>query len=155
MIDHAEMVLRLAVATAAGAAIGLNRDLKGKPAGLRTHALVALGSALLVSVSVMPATSADFDSTSVSRVIQGIVTGIGFLGGGVILKDATGTAVHGLTTAAAIWLAASLGMACGLGSWPQVAIALALAFVVLLFGGPVEQAFHRWLSGRERPLDDD
>jgi putative Mg2+ transporter-C (MgtC) family protein len=134
-----ETILRLTTAMLVGCAIGLNRDLRGKPAGLRTHALVTIGSALLAMTSIHIALTMNGSaSDAVSRVIQGIVTGIGFLGAGVIIRDHAGH-VRGLTTAATIWVAASLGIACGIGYWPAVAIAVALVFIVLLIGGPLEQ----------------
>ena len=112
-----EIILRLGFATVVGGTIGLNRDLHGKPAGLRTHALVTLGAALLALTSLQISTTLGGSvSDSLSRVIQGIVTGIGFLGAGVIIWNQAGH-VHGLTTAATIWMAASLGVVCGVGYW--------------------------------------
>lgn len=138
-----ETILRLSVAMIVGCAIGLNRDLRGKPAGLRTHALVTIGSALLAMTSIHIAiTTGGSASDAASRVIQGIVTGIGFLGVGVIIRDSAGR-VQGLTTAATIWVAASLGVACGIGYWPAVAIAVILVFIVLLIGGPLELFMER------------
>lgn len=141
-----ELALRLGVATVIGSLIGLNRDLHGKPAGVRTHALVALGAALIVVVACqLP------DPTSISRVMQGLVTGIGFLGAGVILHSATEKKVHGLTTAAAIWVAALLGAGCGIGAFKAVLIAAALLAVVLVVGGRFEHAMHERLKGGEDP----
>src|ERR1035437_3695529 len=122
-----DIFLRFSMATVVGGLIGLNRELRHKPAGLRTHALVALGAAVATSLvvwSAVGATSLHFDS--MSRVIQGIITGIGFLGAGVILRTENGKSVHGLTTAASIWLAACLGSACGAGAWLIVACAFVL-----------------------------
>ena len=78
-----------------------------------------------------------------SRVIQGIVTGIGFLGAGVIIRNESGKRIHGLTTAACVWLAACFGAACGLGEWTTVAIAAPIVFIVLVFGGGFEKWVHR------------
>jgi putative Mg2+ transporter-C (MgtC) family protein len=138
-----EVVIRLLAATGIGGVIGLNRELTRKPAGLRTHALVALGSALAV-VSAMPlgvavgATHGD----AVARVIQGVVAGIGFIGGGVILHR-EGRNVEGLTTAATIWVAAALGISCAVGQWRVAGSAALIALVVLVIGRGVESALHR------------
>jgi len=98
-----EVARRLVVAMLIGCALGINRDLRNKPAGLRTHALVALGSALIVVTSIVLAHAVTPpDAGSVLRVVQGVITGIGFLGGGVILRDRETQSVTGLTTAATI-----------------------------------------------------
>jgi putative Mg2+ transporter-C (MgtC) family protein len=141
-----DAVLRLAAATLVGGAIGLNRDLRGKPAGVRTHALVGLGSAIATSVGAS-LLGDDLDPGAVSRVIQGIITGIGFLGAGVILHPDSGRGVRGLTTAASIWVVATLGIGCGAGQWPIVGVGTGLTLLVLLLGGPFERLMHR-LRGR-------
>jgi putative Mg2+ transporter-C (MgtC) family protein len=133
----AEVVLRLVVAALVGCLIGLNRDLKGKPAGVRTHGLVTLGAAVVTLATLSPGGVAS-DPNAVSRVIQGVLTGIGFLGAGVILRDAEGH-VRGLTTAATVWIAAALGVICGLGYWQVVAVTMVIAFLVLLFGRTAER----------------
>ena len=139
-----EAVLRLAVAMLAGAAIGLDRDLRGKPAGVRTHGLVALGSALATLVSVHFAFLGDArDGNAVTRTIQGVIAGIGFLGAGVILKTTTGSSVRGLTTSATIWVVACLGIAAGAGLWVLTAIAAGFTFLLLVLGGPFERAMRR------------
>ena len=140
-----EIILRLTAATIAGGVLGLNRKLRGKAAGLRTHALVALGAALVVLASDVVAGA---DRSSVTRAIQGIVAGVGFLGGGTILKSRAG--IRGLTTAASIWIAACVGVACGVGLWLAAAVAVALALTVLVFGGPAEKAVRR-LTGHPTP----
>jgi putative Mg2+ transporter-C (MgtC) family protein len=122
-----------------GGAIGLDRDLRGKPTGVRTMGIVALGSALIVLTSQHQGT----DPGAASRVMQGIITGIGFLGAGVILRNPSGGKVHGLTTAAAIWLTACIGAACGAGAWPLVAASAVLVALILAFGRTVEQTFER------------
>lgn len=144
MLDYFEIALRLTVAMVAGAALGLNRELHGKAMGIRTLGLVGLGSAVAV-IAV--------DGDGVSRVMQGIVTGIGFLGAGVIVRPPSGSRVRGLTTAACAWSTAALGMLCGVGAWPAVAIALPLMFILLVLGGPVEKWVHaRWgSSGSDAP----
>jgi putative Mg2+ transporter-C (MgtC) family protein len=131
--------LRLAAAVAAGGLIGLNRELRNKPAGLRTLALVALGSAVFVVETVDSTRGAYTDATS--RAIQGIVTGVGFLGAGSIMRGADEESVHGLTTAAAIWLAAASGIACGLAEWSVVVGATVLGLLVLVLS-PVDRVIH-------------
>jgi len=140
-----EIVLRLGLATAVGAALGLNRELHGKATGVRTLGLVGLGAAL----AVMAATSTG-DVAAPSRVMQGIVTGIGFLGAGVILRPAGGDRVRGLTTAACTWLTAAFGIACAVSEWRFVLIGVALAFAVLVLGGPFEKLLQRFW-GDEAP----
>jgi putative Mg2+ transporter-C (MgtC) family protein len=116
----------------------LDRELRGKPTGVRTMGLVALGAALVVLVSQHPGGA---DANAGGRVIQGVITGIGFLGGGVILRNPGGKKVHGLTTAAAIWLTACIGVACGLAAWPIVVTSCVLAALVIGLGKPLERAF--------------
>jgi putative Mg2+ transporter-C (MgtC) family protein len=145
--DIMEVILRLFAAAAIGSCIGLDREVRRKPAGMRTHALVALGAALVTLVVVRVDPRA-IHVDAVSRAIQGIIAGVGFLGGGAILK-AEHEMVHGLTTAASIWLVASLGIACGVGQWVAALIALAFALIILIVGGPVEGLVHRIASRRK------
>lgn len=136
--------LRLAAAVLVGGVLGLNRDLHNKPAGLRTHALVSLGSSLVMVVSLhLALQDGRGDPSAALRTVQGIITGIGFIGAGVILHDRLGRNVHGLTTAATIWLACALGLTCGAGLWPAALLGVSLTLLVLMFGGPIEQTFHR------------
>jgi putative Mg2+ transporter-C (MgtC) family protein len=142
MLEWTDAIIRLFWATLIGAAIGLDRDLRGKPTGVRTMGIVSLGSALIVLASQYPAHATD--SAAASRVMQGIITGIGFLGAGVILRNPAGGRVHGLTTAASIWLTACIGAACGAGAWPIVAASAVLVGIVLAFGRTLERACERW-----------
>ena len=138
-----EVMLRLLAATATGSIIGLNRELTQKPAGLRTHALVSLGSALVTVSALQLGVANDVThADAASRVIQGIVAGIGFIGGGVILH-ANGREIKGLTTAATIWVAAALGISCGIGKWHIAGMTAGLALAVLVFGEFVERLLHR------------
>ena len=148
-MDWIEIALRLTAATMIGGALGLNRDLHGKPTGLRTLGLVGLGSAMVVVavVNTTPAGAADFSAAS--RIVQGILTGIGFLGAGVIVRGVGKTRVHGLTTAACTWLTACLGTVCGFAHAPVIVIALVLTILILVFGGPIERWFHTWLPPRD------
>jgi len=143
-LTYATVFLRLAAAVAIGALIGLDRELRRKPAGWRTLALVALGSAVFVLETLDPARPAYSDSTS--HVIQGVVTGVGFLGAGSIMRTASDDTVRGLTTAASIWLAAAAGIACGLANWPVVIGGSALGLLVLGIT-PVERVIHNRRRG--------
>lgn len=146
--DWGEMAIRLGAAVVLGAAIGLNRDLHDKPAGLKTHALVSLGAALVVLFAARISGAAD--TGGVTRVVQGIITGVGFVGGGVILRPSGGEPVRGLTTASTIWVVACLGAACGGGEWPLALLASGLVATVLVAGGPIERGIHRhFLRGRQ------
>jgi putative Mg2+ transporter-C (MgtC) family protein len=146
-----EAMLRVLAATAAGGIIGLNRELTRKPAGLRTHALVALGASLVTVSALQLGVGPDrTHADAASRVIQGVIAGIGFLGGGVILH-ADGRNVKGLTTAATIWVAAALGISCGIGQWHIAGMTAGLALVVLVVGQPIEDALHRFRKPYEQP----
>lgn len=144
-----EIALRLLSSVLIGAVIGLNRELLGKPAGLRTNALVCLGSALIVLAGAAAAVTKDgtVETAGPSRVIQGIITGIGFLGAGVIIRDAAGSKVHGITTAATIWIAAALGILCGQGLYLVAGAGTLLTLAVLIVGRPLEKSLHRRFPG--------
>ncbi len=147
MSDYADIILRLGGATLIGAAIGLNRDLHGKPIGVRTLGLVGLASAM-ATLAVAPSGGDGINPVDAeSRVIQGVLTGIGFLGAGVIVRRNIEDRVHGLTSAACAWATACLGLVCGLAAWPIVATGVPLVFVLLIFGGPFERMCHRALRG--------
>jgi putative Mg2+ transporter-C (MgtC) family protein len=142
-----EVVARLALAAAIGTVVGVNRELQRQPAGLRTHALVALGGALMTIVALaLPAVDAATSSASVSRVMQGIVAGIGFVGGGVVMYRGDPKGMQGLATAAAIWVVAAAGVAVGCGLW-RTGLAAAVLTVVVLTGG---EYLDRWLHKRSR-----
>jgi putative Mg2+ transporter-C (MgtC) family protein len=140
-----DVILRLSAATLIGAAIGLNRDLHGKPIGVRTLGLVGLASAIAV-LAVAPGGGEAVHLDATSRVIQGVLTGIGFLGAGVIVRRTVGKQVHGLTSAACAWTTACLGLVCGLAAWPIVATGVVLVFILLILGGPFERMSHRLLG---------
>ena len=147
LTDVGVAAIRLGLATAIGAGLGLNRFIHDKPAGVRTHALVALGAALATYISVeVTASGRIADIGSMTRTIQGILTGIGFLGAGVIFREQSGRTVHGLTTAAEIWVVACLGMACGAGRWRSALVATGLTMAILRVGGPLEKAARRLLD---------
>lgn len=123
------VVLRLGLAVVLGAAIGYERELSGKDAGLRTHMLVTLGATLFVLVP----TTSGMETADVSRVMQGVVSGIGFLGAGAILKQEKGQEVKGLTTAASIWVAAAVGISVGYGREATAVATTLVALFVLAF----------------------
>lgn len=131
-------LLRLVVALLCGAVIGYQRERVGKAAGLRTHILVAAGSALVVSAAV----EAGMDTDSISPVIQGLVTGIGFLGAGAILKQEQERSILGLTTAAGIWMTSAIGITAGLGRFGTALAATLLAWCVLSALYRLEHAEH-------------
>lgn len=146
-----DVLLRLLAAFLCGAAIGLNREFHRKPAGFRTFGLVSIGSAVVV-LAIEQTLGAGPDA--VSRVLQGVLTGIGFLGAGVILHGAPNRKmVAGLTTSAAIWLTAGLGMAAGAGQYLLAFLGLAFAMALLLLGGPFERLLQR-VFGLGKPSND-
>jgi putative Mg2+ transporter-C (MgtC) family protein len=150
LLDWPEIVLRLGVATFAGGLIGLDRDLHGKPIGLKTLGLVGLATAMVVMLA-LPSGDVTTISDATSRVIQGILTGIGFLGAGVIVRGERGFRVHGLTSAACTWLTACVGIACGVGHWRIIIVGLAIVFTLLIVGRRVEHGLHRRLGGKGDP----
>jgi putative Mg2+ transporter-C (MgtC) family protein len=145
--DIGDLVLRLFAAAIIGGGIGIDREVRGKPAGMRTLALVSLGAALVTVVVIRVAPPNYEHVDAVSRVIQGIIAGVGFLGGGAILKSAE--SVHGLTTAASIWFVAALGTACGTGQWIAAVVAAVLALVILIGGQPAEKLARRIFGPHE------
>jgi len=140
--DDVEMMMRLLAAMFAGAAIGYERSYHGRPAGFRTHALVCTASSLLMLVTVYEAHwvrgAADTVRLDPTRMAQGIMTGIGFLGAGVIMKD--GLSVRGLTTAASIWITAAIGILAGIGFYFPLALSVALTIGLL--------SIFRWIEAR-------
>src|SRR6476661_1436248 len=148
VMDTFDIALRLSAASVVGVVLGLNRDLHGKPTGVRTLGILCLGSAVAV-LSIHAVTGTD-----ASRVIQGIVTGVGFLGAGVIVRSEKGHHVQGLTTAACVWVTACMGAACAVAQWQIVVIGVVLVFVVLAFGGPFEKAIDRRWPSRPTQIAD-
>ncbi|AWN45085.1 magnesium transporter [Methylobacterium terrae] len=151
MLSTADICLRLGAAVLAGGLVGLNREMHSKPVGVRTLGLVALGAALVTLAG--SGFSGDGTDANASRAIQGTITGIGFLGAGVIVKG-EGSRVHGLTTAAAIWVTAALGIVCGLGAYLPLALGTGFLLATLLIGGAVDRAIEarrRVRRGEERP----
>ena len=132
---YSNIAIRLALALMVGTILGLNRWLHHKSAGIRTHSLVAIGSATAVMLI------GDFiqdDAQAISRVLQGLITGLGFLGAGVIIRERSTQKIHGLTTAASIWSCALIGAAFGAGQFALGGMALGAILLTLMIGGPLE-----------------
>ena len=147
-----DMVIRLGAAVALAAVIGLERQLKNRPAGLRTHMLVALGSAafLLVGLEILMATAEGDPSARIdpTRIVEGVIGGIGFLGAGSIIQSRG--SVHGITTGAAIWIAGAIGVACATGNLILAALVTLLALIIVLVMGLLE----REMADDPRPASD-
>ena len=127
-------IIRLMAATLLGAIVGMQREKAGKPAGLRTHILVCLGTA----VFILACSGVGMSSDGLSRVIQGIVTGIGFIGAGSILKLDEEREIQGLTTAAGVWMTAAIGVAVGLGSLGVALLSTFFTLIILALVGPFD-----------------
>jgi len=150
-VTFGDTAVRLTLSAILGGVIGFNRELHNKPAGLRTHALVAVGACLLTLIGLaLVAQPRIGDAGSVSRIIQGMVAGIGFVGGGVILRDQATKDVYGLTTAASILVVAALGCATGLGLWRAAVASAVLTLLVLVVGGLMDRFIHKELDGDRR-----
>src|ERR1700704_3685283 len=132
------MGLRLVVALLLGLALGVERELRGHPAGIKTMALIAVGACMFTTLGLLPEFGTRVDPT---RIAAQIVTGVGFLGAGSIMRE--GSDVHGLTTAASIWVGASLGMAVGFGYYAIAIFTTFLVIVMLVAIRPVEMRFFR------------
>jgi putative Mg2+ transporter-C (MgtC) family protein len=147
-LSDAELIQRLLLAAALGAILGFERELRQKSAGLRTNILISIGAALftLMSYELADGTGAD-----PGRVAAQIVTGIGFLGAGAIMRTDSG--IYGLTTAATIWVNAAVGVAAGGGEFRLAIIATIVTLVVLLLLHPFEKIIDRWLASRGRASD--
>lgn len=135
-VQMARIVVRMLAAALLGAMVGIQRERAGKPAGVRTHMLVSMGGALFVITCL----EWGMDSADMSRVIQGLVTGIGFIGGGAILKLTAQREVEGLTTAAGLWMTCAVGIAAGLGRLGAAALGVVLTVIIL---GVVGEITHR------------
>ncbi|HLP72853.1 MAG TPA: MgtC/SapB family protein [Bacteroidales bacterium] len=142
-MDHKEFILRLLAALFAGLVIGIEREWQNKPAGLRTNTLVATGSALFVMLSVL-ITVTYGKIPDVTRIIGQVVTGIGFLGGGIIFKE--GTDIHGLTTAATVWCSAAVGCLAGAGFFVETLIGVVAVVSVNLLLVPLD----KWMEKRAK-----
>jgi putative Mg2+ transporter-C (MgtC) family protein len=137
-----DLCARLGMAMVIGAAIGIERHLHDQAAGLRTHMLVSLAAALAILV-VAPGGITTGGLDAQSRVMQGVMTGVGFIGAGVILHSKQGHSIHGLTTAAAIWITAAFGALCGVGRFEPAVLGFLGVLLVLTVGGPIERSLRR------------
>ena len=146
-MDCPDDLFGILLAIVLGAVVGIERQVSGKAAGLRTNVLICLGAAVFTIISKQMASG----SIDVTRIAAQIVTGVGFLGAGAIIQDRGG--VRGLTTAATIWLVASIGMACGAGYYALAAISALLAVLVLLGLGRIEKPLQKWLRKRKKPAE--
>ncbi|MDR4306111.1 MgtC/SapB family protein [Chelatococcus sambhunathii] len=150
-----DAALRLLAAVGCGLLLGFNRDLKNKPTGMRTLGLVSLGACLVALASLQSdplRTNPDAMSRVVQGVLQGVLTGVGFIGAGVVLKLPGDRRVRGLTTAATVWVTAALGVACAFASWPLLTFGLVLTLLVLILPRRIAKA----LGGDfDSPDDDD
>ncbi len=142
---YPEILLRLVLALLAGILLGLNRWMHHKSAGIRTHSLVALGAAL---VMLLIGSFPGADAQASSRVLQGLITGIGFLGAGVIIHQDHSQTVHGLTTAASVWACAILGATFGAGFYVLGVCAISAILLILIVGGPIERLARTYLGIR-------
>jgi putative Mg2+ transporter-C (MgtC) family protein len=140
VIPALEIVERLAMAGVLGALIGAEREWRHKDAGLRTNTLIAIGSALFTMVSIELAGG---DPNAASRIPAQVASGVGFIGGGAILRGRGNNSVQGLTTAATIWVNAAIGMAAGAGAYALAAIAGGTVLAVLLAFLPIQRAIER------------
>ena len=137
-----ETLVRLSLALASGIVLGLNRWIHHKSAGIRTHSLVSIGSAAIV---LLIDTIQPNDAEAISRVLQGVITGIGFLSAGVIIKENNTQSVHGLTTAASIWICGLLGACFGSGAILLGSISLGFIMLILMIGGSLEKILSKIL----------
>ncbi|QFR31790.1 MgtC/SapB family protein [Ancylobacter sp. TS-1] len=145
-------LLRLLAATLIGMAVGTDRDLKGKPGGMRTLGPVCMG-ATLVSLTALQVGELNQHPDATSRVVQGVLqgvlTGVGFIGAGVVLRsEADGHEAHRLTTAATVWATAVLGIACALASWNLILLGLVFTVVLLVVANPLERIVERLAARR-------
>lgn len=144
------VLIRLIAASLLGAVVGFQRESAGKPAGLRTHMLVSLGTA----VFVLACSAVGMSLEGLSRVIQGIVTGIGFIGAGNILKLSEERDIQGLTTAAGIWMTAAIGVAVGLGSLGVALLSTVFAVVILALAVLLEDHAEKRRSAEDGERDE-
>ncbi len=146
-----EIILRLVAAVLAGGVVGLNRELHSKSLGLRTLAIVGLGSCV-ATIAAAEYGQAD----GATRVMQGILTGIGFLGAGVIVHRGETSRVKNLTTAASVFFVACLGVACAIAQWRLIIAGAVLGLAILIWGGPIERSLRvRFGMPEDKPRDSD
>lgn len=140
------IIIRMTAAALLGAVVGIQRELVGKSAGVRTHMLVALGSALFVIASL----ESGMSPSDLSQIIQGVAAGIGFIGAGAILKLTNEREITGLTTAASIWMTAAVGVAAGLGRWGSAALGVILTWIILSIVAQITQQMEKKQEAKVR-----
>jgi putative Mg2+ transporter-C (MgtC) family protein len=145
MFTEYEIVIRLALAAVLCGVIGLERELRHKPAGLRTNILVGVGSALIALTSLYLGDQPGVDPT---RIAAGIITGVGFLGAGLIIRDREG--IHGTTTASVVWIDAAIGLAAGVGFYTGAIVSTLIVLATLLFSDDVATDAFRAMFRRGR-----
>ncbi|MCK5000741.1 MAG: MgtC/SapB family protein [Anaerohalosphaera sp.] len=133
MSFNPDELIALSFAFLLGGLIGLEREINGKPAGLRTNIIICVGSCAFTILAWHFGDNVSGDASS--RIVAGVITGVGFLGGGVLIRE--GSSIHGLTTAASIWLVTSIGIACGIGQFAIALIVTVMALIVLLALSPL------------------
>jgi putative Mg2+ transporter-C (MgtC) family protein len=132
-----QSMLSMVIAVVLGALIGIEREVHGKPAGLRTNALICMGAAAFMVIAQRIGLAPD----AISRMTAGIVTGVGFIGGGAVLRDRTN--ISGVTTAATIWVVTSIGIACGMRLYDMAVSITVLSLIVLAILGPLDRKIRR------------
>lgn len=155
--DWVEIGTRLVLALFVGCIIGLNRQKGGRAAGMRTFMLVSMGSALFVMIPLQAGSDIENAANALSRTIQGVSTGVGFIGAGLILhespRESKSLRVRGLTTAASIWLSAGLGAAIGCGLWQMALLAAFLTLVTLSGVKRLTEFFEVWADRKKLATD--
>jgi len=147
-----DTVVRLVVAVVLGGLIGIERQVHGRWAGSRTHMMVAMGAAVFVMAGIMAA--GKDNPEQITRIVQGVATGVGFLGAGTILKLSDRLEIKGLTTASSIWLAAALGTVAGLKQYELAAAGTIVSLLVLALLRPVEKRLEEHLGPDDKPPSD-
>jgi putative Mg2+ transporter-C (MgtC) family protein len=142
MLTQSDLIKRMLLAATIGGLLGAERELRRKPAGFRTNILIGLGCAIFTIISI------SISSTSPDRIASNIVTGVGFLGAGAIMREQSG-GVHGITTAATAWVNAALGTAAGAGQYTLAMIGGAITLSVLAVLGPIESALERKVGAKQ------
>ncbi len=150
-----DMLTRLLVASGLALCLGLERELRGKPAGLRSHMLVSLGSSafIIMGMSVLFSTGEELDAASIdpNRVVEGVIGGIGFLGAGSIIRS--GAHIEGITTGASIWLAGSIGIAAGINNFPLAVMVTTLGLIIMTVLGRFEHSMMDKLANKTANRD--
>jgi putative Mg2+ transporter-C (MgtC) family protein len=149
VISDWTVLVRILVAAALGGTVGIERELRDQPAGFRTHMMVSLGACLFTLIGVFAFGRGENSGTDFTRIASQVVVGIGFLGGGTILRH--GSTVRGLTTAASLWVTAAVGVAVGMGFYFAATTVAVLTVVALAGLKPIEKRFMRGVRQEDEP----